>query len=181
MVSNLQNNVHIQSEIAVGNLNDPVINNNMQLVKTEIDHLLNDQVCSAAFRAKVRDVEFGDKPSAYFFGLEKRNYVGKTMYLLCKRDGNLTKDYHEILCEQKNFYMNLYQNNRDVRFNIVNNGQTELTQEQSDSINHDPTEEEIKEALGLLHRERMPGSDGLSGEFFEKFYDDLKTPLLKMY
>ena len=40
------------------------------------------------------------------------------------------------------------------------------------------TEEELLKALKKNPNNKSPGNDGITKEFYEAFWDDLKTPLL---
>ena len=53
-----------------------------------------------------------------------------------------------------------------------------LTKEQSQKCEGVITEEELLKALKKLPNNKSPGNDGITKEFYEAFWDDLKTPLL---
>ena len=60
------------------------------------------------FRSKCRWLEKGERPTKYFFNLEKRNYNKKTVTEL-KTDRDTTiKDEKQILDEIESYYNNLY-------------------------------------------------------------------------
>jgi len=60
------------------------------------------------FRAKCRWVENGERPTKYFFNLEKRNYNKKTISELRLQDESTTNNENVILNEIETFYKNLY-------------------------------------------------------------------------
>ena len=171
----------IQEQVIAGGRTDPEVRENIVSVKAEIEYLLDEQVKSSAFRAKVRYMNDGEKATKYFIGLEKRNFTQKTMYAVRKPNGQLTKDYREILNEQERFYRELYTSNPEITFNVQNTSGIKLSDEESGDINHDPTKEEMIHALKLLRKERTPGCDGLTCEFFLKFIDIIQEPLMRMY
>ena len=96
---------------------DPDLEYHMPKVKTELDTMLEEKAKKSAFRCRANYYEKGQKTSRYFLNIEKRNYINKTMYIVCKSDGKLTKDYAEILEEQWVFYKKLYTSNREVELN----------------------------------------------------------------
>ena len=51
----------------------------LQAVKAKIQELENEKVEAARFCCKIKWQEEGNKPSKYFFNLEKRNYNSKNM------------------------------------------------------------------------------------------------------
>ena len=55
---------------------------------------------------------------------------------------------------------------------------SKLTKEQSQKCEGEITEEELLKALKNMHKNKSSGNDGITKEFYEAFWDDLKTPLL---
>ena len=70
---------------------------NIEQVKMELDAYSTRDAQRAAFRCRQQWVQHGERSSKYYFGLEKRNAISKTMYIAKRQDGSLTKDYTEIL------------------------------------------------------------------------------------
>ena len=60
-------------------------------------------------------IEQGEKPTKYFFNLEKRNYNRKVIRSLKKPDGESITDELEILKEIELYYRNLYSSAVDRR------------------------------------------------------------------
>ena len=60
------------------------------------------------FRSKCRWIEKGEKPTKYFFNLEKRNYNRKTINELRKQNGVEIREEKEILKGIQEFYEDLY-------------------------------------------------------------------------
>ena len=52
---------------------------------------------AAIFRSKCRWVEKGERPTKYFFNLEKRNYTRKTIPELQTDDNEIVKEENKIL------------------------------------------------------------------------------------
>ena len=50
----------------------------------------------AIFRSKVKWIEQGEKPTKYFFNLEKKNYVTKTLLQIKLDNGEITSDMKKI-------------------------------------------------------------------------------------
>ena len=50
----------------------------------------------------------GEKPTCYFFNLEKRNYTSKVIHKLIDEDGDESTETPDILKCQINFYKDLY-------------------------------------------------------------------------
>ena len=111
---------YLQEEMIVKGDCDDSLEQGICRVQAAIDFSLEQEAKKAAFLSKVRYIKEGERNSKYFFGLSKRNFVHKTMYKLRKANGELTKDYREILNEQRSFYEELYSSNASIKFNIQN-------------------------------------------------------------
>ena len=150
-------------------------------IEAELDSIYEVESQKAAFIARARYVKEGETNSKYFFGMGKRNYVNKTMYCVRQQNGRLTKDYSEILNTQKEYYSKLFRSNSNIQFNIKNKSGIKLQPQQNYYLDEEITYHDMLEALKSTKPERTPGLDGLSREFYIKFFDQLKEPLLCMY
>ena len=59
-------------------------------------------------RSKCTWIEDGEKPTKYFLGLEKRNYVNNNISRLINSQGELINKQDQILEEITNFYKSLH-------------------------------------------------------------------------
>ena len=101
---------HLDNSICRSNnlLNINTTLNEYEALKTEL-HLMYDRKGKAAmFRSKCRWIEKGERPTKYFFNLEKRNYSRKTINELRKQDGVVIREEKEILKVIQEFYEDLY-------------------------------------------------------------------------
>ena len=175
-LNNLQNDLAVET-----------ITNQREMIKT-IDSLKLELDCfetmdarRAAFRCKKSWVQGGEKMSKYYFGLEKRNHISKTMYVVRRNDGSLTKDYSEILNLQHDFYENLYSSNANVAFNLNNNTGIVLSNELRNKLEETISIDEIFDAMMTLKSNKCPGMDGLSLEMYRCVWSDIKEPLYNYY
>ena len=75
-------------DIICNNFFSPDINQlllNYDNLKSELQSLYENKGKQAMFRAKCRWVEQGERPTKYFFNLEKRNYNKKTVWVWLRR------------------------------------------------------------------------------------------------
>ena len=77
-------------------------------LKTELQSIYEEKGKQAIFRAKCRWVENGERPTKYFFNLEKRNYNKKTISELRLQDDSTTNNRNVILDQIKTYFKNLY-------------------------------------------------------------------------
>lgn len=61
-------------------------------VKTELQSIYDKKGLAAIFRSKCRWIEMGERPTKYFFNLEKRNYIKKTITELRMEDETIAKN-----------------------------------------------------------------------------------------
>ena len=85
-------------------------------------HLIYERKAKAAMhRSKCRWVESGEKPTRYFFNLEKRNYTEKVIMELEDVNGEVFVDEKQILATIETFYKDLYSSKisaSEVEFSI---------------------------------------------------------------
>ena len=97
MINNSNNEEQISAEIT-----------EYDNLKTELQRIYEAKGKGAILRSKVRWVEQGEKPTKYFFNLEKRNFNRKVITEMKQEDGKKVVEEHEILKEIESFYSKLY-------------------------------------------------------------------------
>ena len=80
----------------------------IEILKTELINICQEKLKGHMLRSKAQYIYEGKKPTKYFCGLEKHNYILKIICKIEKEDGTIICDQEEILLETKNFYENLY-------------------------------------------------------------------------
>ena len=108
-------------------------------LKTELRLIYEDRGKQAVFRAKCRWIENGERPTKYFFNLEKRNYNKKTIGELRLQDGSTTNNEKLILNHIEAFYKDLPTSqipfNDDTHDSFVQNLQIpKLSDDERDSL-----------------------------------------------
>ena len=114
-------------------------------------------------------VERGEKPTKYFFNLEKRNYSRKVISELEDEDGEIINNEEQILFEIENYYKTLYSSKVDVTEEQLNRyiGHLEiihLSHEVSEKVDGLLMLEECKKSLDTFSPGNSPGEDGFTVE-----------------
>ena len=139
--------------------------------KKTLENLRKVKIQGIITRSRVRWIEEGEKPTQYVLSLEKRNFISKTIPMLCTQNNTLITDQKEILNEVKDFYCNLYKDRDtlDVNLNnVVNNVNIpRLNDNQANELEGKITKPEIINALKRMKNNKSPGSDGYTVEFFK--------------
>ena len=102
--------------------NFPLNENNEQLyqeTKIELEDKLIEKAKGAMFRSKVKWYEEGEKNTRYFYTLEKTKYNAKTCYKVIDEEGEEVEDPKQILKVQRKFYLELYEEDRNVHFDLI--------------------------------------------------------------
>ncbi len=178
---------------------DHIICNNVDLSKPTLDEyedakkelqaIYEKKGREAMFRSKARWVEEGEKPTKYFFNLEKKNYEKKKSILQLKIGENVTTSgIQEINKEIEKNYSELLETNLTKSQQI--NSKQEITEgldipkvpsSAQCGLELDLTLDELQSALKSFQKNKSPGEDGFSKEFHETFFDILANHLLDIY
>ena len=129
----------------------------------------------AYIRSRAEWIEFGEKPSRYFFNLENRNRINKNMSEIKVDENTTLTKQPEILEAMRAFYKNLYtkrENPSHTDLNLILNT-TQLTEHEKTSLECLISKEELDRALSQMKNNKSPGMNGFSPEFFKKFRPQL--------
>ncbi|MCU7951730.1 MAG: reverse transcriptase family protein, partial [gamma proteobacterium symbiont of Bathyaustriella thionipta] len=135
-------------------------------------------------RSRAEYIDKGERPTKYFCGLEKHNYVTKTMQQLQKDDGTFLTEQDTILKETELFYKKLYSSREAELENIdlkeyVGHHMKTITDEQANKLEGILTLEEISDTLKNMKNGKSPGLSGFSAEFFKVFWAQLGIFILR--
>lgn len=144
--------------------------------------------------AMMKWFELGEKPTKFFFNLEKNNYEKKLIREVELENGEIISDPVHVNKEIRNFYQTMYTskingNNCTSAYehNQKIDGFTEglnipqLNVEEQESLEKDLTIEELKDALASFADKKSPGEDGFTKEFYQTFFDLIGKDLLNSY
>ena len=153
-------------------------------LKRELNEIYERKGRAAMYRSKCRWVEKGERPTKYFFNLEKRNYNRKVISELETETGEHITNETLILLEIEYYYNNLYSSETTATLNeylkfTYNLEIPQLTEDMRDKLEGPLTYEECKEALSSFSENKSPGEDGFTAEFYIKFFDILGEDLVR--
>ncbi len=94
--------------------NNSLLNDLLENTKKELEAIRRQELKGVILRSKANWIENGEKPSKYFCGLEKRNYINKTVTQVINHNGDQITDQKDILKEIKYFYNRLYRSRDDI-------------------------------------------------------------------
>ena len=134
----------------------------------------------------------GEKPTRYFFNLEKRNYEEKVILQLKTRSDEIITDIKEINKEIEIYFSELLQSQLDTTLKRESNKLfsvdfvsgldiPKVSDEENALLEKALTIEELKSSLKSFQNDKTPGDNGLTKEFYEVFFDLLGEHLLNSY
>ena len=156
----------------------------LDILKTELQDIRQEKLKGNLIRSRAEYIDKGERPTKYFCGLEKHNYISKTMQSLQKDDGTVLIEQDAILKETEQFYKNLY-SSRDSELEDINLneyvGQTmkTITDDQANRLEGLLTLEEISCTLKNMKNGKSPGLSGFSADFFKVFWKQLGVFVLR--
>ena len=176
--------------VAVENLQDDLNTNpsnqdalnSLQQINHEIRRIDKTKTEASIFRSRAKWFREGELSTKFFFSLEKRRYLEKNMNCVIDDNGNIINDRDQILDEQTKFYTRLYSKNPNAKFTLSREDwEPKLSPVEQMSCEQPLSTDEIFDAIMTLRSGKCPGLNGLTIEFYRKFFKILREPLLKMY
>ena len=144
-------------------------------LKQELYLIYERKAKAAMYRSKCRWVESGEKPTKYFFNLEKRNYTEKVIMELEDENGELFEDEKQILATIESFYKDLYSSKistSEVEFSKFthNINFPQLPDDERDQLKGPLTLKECQDVFSSFNNGKSPGEDGFTIEFYNQFF-----------
>lgn len=132
-------------------------------------------------RAKVETLENEENPSNYFNKTEKRKSNKKTITKIESENITYTTSKDILSCFHK-FYTDLYSSESidETVADYFLKDLPSLPDEESEYLETDFTLDEFKQSLLQMQDNKSPGPDGLTKNFYVKFFDLLGETLFKL-
>ena len=119
-------------------------------------------------------------------GLEKTRQTKKAINELYDKNGKSTTDQNEIMEIEVDYYKKLYKStnpDNDKLKKYIENTKVhnKLSNNESEKCEGEITVEECTNAIFKMKLNKAPGLDGLSVEFYRKFWNNLKKLVTKVF
>ena len=150
--------------------------NDLEILQTEYDRQYEYIAQGAIIRSRANWYEYGEKSNKYFLNLENYKKKSSCIRKLVVENDECTTDPKQIMSEIHNFYANLYHTDSRERGGLStdeylrNINTNMLTDEQRELLDNKITTSEYFEALKSFQKNKTPGIDGLTVEFYLGFW-----------
>ena len=149
-------------------------------LELELKLLVSAELEGSKIRSRSRWFEMGEKPTRFFFQLERERSSRSSVSSILNSDDVEVFTRPEIEQAHVSFYSRLFSENfidEPCKERCLSGIQSTLSLEQRDSCDGPFSLTELSNALKSLNLNRSPGLDGLTVEFYLHFWDVL-APLL---
>ena len=184
----IQNRLQVLDRVISNRPNTDCIKNEINEynnLKEEIDLIYQKKGKGSIIRSKCKWIERGEKPTAFFFNLEKRNYNRKSIKKLEGAEGTALTNEDEILNEIETFFKKLFNSGLDENdlFDLFVQGlkAPKLQDQQRNQLEGEITLAECKVVLRTFSNGKSPGEDGFTWEFHNCFFDLLGQDLVNCF
>ena len=161
----------------------PLAKNQMELylnTKHDLEELQLERARQLIFRSKARWYGEVSRIRNIFITWKKMRYNMKTCSSILTEEGVLLTKDDEILNKEKAFYQHLYEKDRYVNFDLVNQTDICISEEERNRCDQEFTIGELRTAVMNLKANKTPGIDGIVAEFYQQMFDIIGEPLLDM-
>ena len=163
--------------------NDNFENNEYYIAcKNKLDSIYEEKANGIKIRSKCNWYEQGEKSSKFFLNLEKKHAVqGQIRSLLV--DEKEINEQDQINKHLLSFYDSLFSENiKKSKPDLIKYLDTvaipKLNNKDIKICEGIITEDELFDALCSMENNKSPGNDGLTKEFYETFWNEIKRPLM---
>lgn len=154
-------------------------------LKLELRVFEEEKCKGAILRSKAFWATENDKCTKYFLNLEKHKQECNSIKELFDSENNIVVSETERLLDlQYKFYNKLYScvdTNVEAMDILLENVPIKVNENDQELCDSDISLDEISQALFKMAKNKSPGSDGLTTEFYCKFFSSLQDVLLKLY
>ena len=154
-------------------------------IETELKTYETDEWKKAKIRSRNTIKDESEKASKYFLNLEKQQINNGKIDKLLTNDGNYADQPDTMLNCANICYSNLYKEEEISDFHlqhIISKIKTKLIPDDIHSnLDCEITVNEVRTAIFQMNKNKSPGQDGLTVEFYQTFWDFISLDLIDVY
>ena len=151
--------------------------------RQELGTFLQERVKGALVRSRYLNIKDMDAPTSFFFNLEKKEAMRKTMTCLKLPGGRVTTDPGEMRKHAVEYYTGLFaaEDCDEHCATELLEGLPQLSPQEREVLDRDLSLEELTTAVEQMASGRSPGLDGLPIDFFKAFWSIIGSDLHEVF
>ena len=152
-------------------------------VEEQLSRLIQKRLDGAKIRSRATWLEEGEKPTRFFFDLERTKQQQACISKLSTDNGEVTSD-EQILNTARTFYEHLYTNDpvdSDIQDDFIRQLDRRLDERTKSTCEGPVTKDELTAALKRMHWNKSPGPDGLTVEFYQTFCAEMADEMVELF
>jgi hypothetical protein len=155
----------------------------IQQLEHELQTTTENRIAGCKIRSRAAWIEDGEKPTRYFFELERKKQTAARITELQTRNG-LARSDKDILAVAHAFYQELYTNepvDTATQDKLLAQLDNRLDEHAKRTCEGPVTRPELDASIKKMHVNKSPGPDGLTTEFYQTFWTELADDLCAVY
>ncbi len=170
--------IKLKSRLVAGNLS---VKPEILELESALNAVFRQELDGIKIRSRAKWIEEGEKPTSFFFKLCRERFDRNFVYSIYDSSGTEVSDRAGLINAHEEFYADLF--SRDeidlcTQRELFSNLSLRLSEDDRDLCEGLLSLSEITTALGNMSKNKSPGPDGLSVEFYSKFWNLLGPILL---
>lgn len=157
---------------------------NLKKLENELEVFEKEKCRGAILRSKAKWALEGERNNKFFLQLEKHRQQVNTIKEIATPNGEIVKSTEGILKEEFDFYKSLYRKgevNADKQHTFLSVVKQTINDEDKIYCDKKMEKEEMTDAVKGMSRNKSPGTDGLTTEFYLAFWKKIQPILFKVY
>jgi mannosylglycoprotein endo-beta-mannosidase len=134
-------------------------------------------------RSKAQFILEGDSNTRYFHGVANGRHRKKRIHSLVQDNGRI-EGHEQLKAYVTNYYRNLFGAQEESSFSL-NETQTDdiphVSMEKNGFLTEPYSEKEVMKAIFLMEHNKASGPDGFPAEFYQTFWDTIKSDPLDLF
>jgi hypothetical protein len=125
----------------------------------------------------------GDSNTRYFHSVANGRHRKKLIHSLVQEEGTI-EGHEQLKSYITNYYKGLFGEPEECDLSMDENRIDDIPQvsaEENALLTAPYSEEEVKKAIFQMEHNKAPGPDGFPAEFYQKFWDIIKTDLMELF
>ena len=150
----------------------------------ELGVIEREKCMGAIVRSRARYLVEGEKCTGFFLGMEKRKQGNNYIKQIEGEEGEVISDLVGIVKRVGDFYEDLFKKegiDKECLEKALDSMEAVLTEEGKAMCEGEITKEEIEAAIDGMGKNKSPGLDGLTAEFYHEFKGTLSPILCKLF